>query len=416
MEDLNRTDTANIFQEIGFAYFKCDPTGEILEVNQNFCRIVGLDQKSVIGKNIFNTLSAEDIRSLKKALDRNRADGKITSRDLVISSMGGGPQLVDCTISPEIERPGLTPVLYGVLRPLPWIGQMEEHLQAVERELEIARDIQASFLPQDLPHIPGWQITAYFEAAREVAGDFYDVFTLSSGRRIGLVMADVVDKGVGAALFMALFRSLIRAFADQHYKLSWMDVLSEEGAHENESASLGHRRKMLSTGTTALKNAINLTNNYIATNHGDTNMFATIFIGVLDPSNGSLMYINAGHEPPILVRENGEFQRLDPTGPAVGMLPDMLFNIENIRIGEKDTLFAYTDGVIDALNPSGETFGEEQLLNLARGKYSSTDELIMNLVSELKVHISDRSQYDDITMFALRREPTGSSGTGESNF
>ena len=88
-------------------------------------------------------------------------------------------------------------------------------------------------------------------------------------------------------------------------------------------------------------------------------MFATIFIGVLDPSNGSLMYINAGHEPPILVRENGEFQRLDPTGPAVGMLPDMLFNIENIRIGEKDTLFAYTDGVIDALNPSGETFGED---------------------------------------------------------
>jgi sigma-B regulation protein RsbU (phosphoserine phosphatase) len=172
---------------------------------------------------------------------------------------------------------------------------------------------------------------------------------------------------------------------------------------------------MLSTGTTALKNAIDLTNNYIAINHGDTNMFATIFVGVLDPSNGSLMYINGGHEPPLLVREDGELERLDPTGPAVGMLPDMPFNIENIRLGENDTLVAYTDGVPDALNPSGETFGEERLLALARGKYSSADELLRKLRSELNAHIADRSQYDDITMFVLRRE-TSNSDIGELIF
>lgn len=409
-------DAVDIFQEIGFAYFKCDPAGELSEVNQNFCRLVGRDLESVIGKNLFNILPTEDMRAFRKALEKNRAAGKITTRELVVSGADGETQLLECTISPEIEDAEKIPALYGVLKPHPHRDQMDEHLQAVERELEIGREIQASFLPRELPTIPGWQITAYFKAAREVAGDFYDIFPLSSGRRTGLVMADVVDKGVGAALFMALFRSLIRAFADQHYKLGWMDVLSEESSPEDDATSLGRRRKMLSTGTTALKNAIDLTNNYIATNHGDTNMFATIFIGVLDPSNGSLMYINGGHEPPLLVREDGQLQRLDPTGPAVGMLPDMLFNIENIRLGENDTLIAYTDGVPDALNPAGETFGEERLLSLARKKYSSADELLAKLRSELDAHIANRSQYDDITMFVLRRETSRHSDYGELDF
>lgn len=404
----------DIFQALGFAYFTCDPVGELRQVNQNFCDLIGSEPEVLIGKNLFNILPARDIRFLKKALERNRAAGKITSHELVVSGGDGQLQRLECTISPGIEGAEKTPFLYGVLKPLSGTGQVDEHLQAVERELEIAREIQASFLPGSLPDIPGWQITAYFKAAREVAGDFYDVFPLSSGRRLGLVMADVVDKGVGAAMFMALFRSLIRAFADQHYKLGWMDVLSDESETEREPVSLGRRRKMLSTGTTALKNAIDLTNNYIATNHGDTNMFATIFVGVLDPASGSLIYINGGHDPPILVRENGGIERLNPTGPAVGMLPDMPFNLETVNMVEGDTLIAYTDGVLDALNPSGEFFGEQKLLNLARGKYSGTAELITKLCAELEAHIADRSQYDDITMFALRRVTGSGARYGET--
>ncbi len=109
--------------------------------------------------------------------------------------------------------------------------------EAMERELEIARRIQASFLPDNLPQPEGWEIASRFEAAREVAGDFYDAFSLAGGKRIGLVVGDVCDKGVGAALFMSLFRSLIRAFADQHYSLGWMDLLASDAPGSNKTRS-----------------------------------------------------------------------------------------------------------------------------------------------------------------------------------
>src|SRR5512139_3144966 len=91
-----------------------------------------------------------------------------------------------------------------------------------DHEMEIARRIQASFLPEELPQFQGWEIAARFQPARQVAGDFYDAFPLIQNRRLALVIGDVCDKGVGAALFMALFRTLIRAFAQQHYALRWM--------------------------------------------------------------------------------------------------------------------------------------------------------------------------------------------------
>jgi len=175
--------------------------------------------------------------------------------------------------------------------------------EAMERELEIARRIQASFLPDNLPQPEGWELASRFEAAREVAGDFYDAFSLAGGKRIGLVVGDVCDKGVGAALFMSLFRSLIRAFADQHYSLGWMDLLASDAPGSNmaeplRSSSVSRRRELLTPGTTALKKAVVLTNDYIANNHGQTSMFATLFFGVLDPTTGTLTYINGGTSPP----------------------------------------------------------------------------------------------------------------------
>lgn len=94
--------------------------------------------------------------------------------------------------------------------------------------MQIARDIQASFLPETLPELPGWEIAAHFQPAREVAGDFYDVFPMVDGRRLGLVIADVCDKGVGAAMFMALFRSLLRAFANPNTARRWMDAQGDD--------------------------------------------------------------------------------------------------------------------------------------------------------------------------------------------
>jgi sigma-B regulation protein RsbU (phosphoserine phosphatase) len=275
-----------------------------------------------------------------------------------------------------------------------------------EQELEIGRRIQAGFLPGSLPQLPGWEIAARFQAAREVAGDFYDVFPLAGGKRLGLVVGDVCGKGVGAALFMALFRSLIRAFADQHYSLSWMDVLSEGLPGGQQAPSPGRRRALLSTGATALKSAIDLTNRYIARNHGRSSIFATVFFGVLDPTTGSLMYINAGHEPPLVIDRTGAKARLDPTGPAVGLFEGMDFRIGQVELEPDDMLCVFTDGLTDARSPDREFFSEERLLSLVKESTNSATALLDHIQSRVEDHIGNADQFDDITMLAVRRKPS----------
>lgn len=280
--------------------------------------------------------------------------------------------------------------------------------EAMERELEIARRIQASFLPDKLPQPEGWELASRFEAAREVAGDFYDAFSLAGGKRIGLVVGDVCDKGVGAALFMSLFRSLIRAFADQHYSLGWMDLLASDTPGGNmtdplQSSSVSRRRELLTPGTTALKKAVVLTNDYIANNHGQTSMFATLFFGVLDPTTGTLTYINGGHEPPMLIGPTGIKTRLAPTGPAVGIFPGMEFRIEQVNLEYGDTLLAFTDGVLDASNNANQFFGELKLERLVQPPVSSAESILETILVALHDHMSGVEQFDDITLLALRR-------------
>src|SRR5262249_22798559 len=160
-------------------------------------------------------------------------------------------------------------------------------------ELEIGRQIQRDFLPDSLPQPPGWEIAAAFHPARQVGGDFYDAFSLEDGR-VALAVADVCDKGVGAALFMALFRSLVRAHAE----------LPGSGTPAGPAS----------------RSIVALTNDYIARTHGRSNMFATMLFAILDPRTGDLAWVNGGHEPPIVRRRGGAVERLMPTGPAVGAL------------------------------------------------------------------------------------------------
>lgn len=398
------TETRQILERLGYAYFEADFNGRLCAANQAFCTLVGVNPDQILGENLLELFGANQVPEFIDALDTIR-DGSLPASEIELEykNRAGKTLLLEFSIAASPNQNGDPLDLNGIVREISSRRQVQKSLEAAEHELQIGRRIQASFLPSEIPEIPGWEIETHFEAAREVAGDFYDVFTLSSGRRIGFVMADVVDKGVGAALFMALFRSLIRAFVDQHYKLGWMDVLSGDLSSTPESASVSRRRKMLSTGTTALKNAIDLTNNFIAKNHGDSNMFATMFVGVLDPTSGSLVYINGGHDPPILYRHSGEVERLAPTGPAVGMLPDMSFNIESILLKQGDTLVAFTDGVNDALDPSGEPFSEDRLLPLVTKPAQHASQIRDRIVDGLHNHICERSQYDDITFFVLKR-------------
>jgi sigma-B regulation protein RsbU (phosphoserine phosphatase) len=281
----------------------------------------------------------------------------------------------------------------------------QEVLAKFERDVHIGRQIQLDFLPKpvQLPQPPGWEIVTYFQAAREVAGDFFDAFPIQN--KIGLVVADVCDKGVGAALFMSLSRSLLRAFAEQHRPLGWLD---EFGGDQSAAMKIDvkRRRKLLSAGTSALL-AMELTNNYIAHNHGDMNMFATVFFGVLDPATGILTYTNGGHPPPAIISARGEVKtRLPATGPAVGMMPDVDFDIQQVKLEPGDTLFAFSDGVTDARAPDKKFFTEKQLLPLLAQPVSSATDLLERVKTSLQAHIASADQFDDITILAARRMST----------
>ncbi|MEB3337340.1 MAG: GAF domain-containing SpoIIE family protein phosphatase [Leptolyngbyaceae bacterium] len=273
--------------------------------------------------------------------------------------------------------------------------------EAVARtEIEKGRQIQQDFLPDTILQLPGWEIAAAFTPARQVAGDFYDVFLLPD-HSVGLVIADVCDKGVGAALFMALFRSLIRVFSGQT-ALDGLSILTEQ-----LSTSAG--KSVIATTDTnpshihALR-AVELTNNYVAQNHGNLGMFATLFFGVLDPATGLLSYVNGGHELPIILNSQGEVkQRLKPTGPAVGMLPGMSFKVNQTYLELGDTLVTYTDGVPEARSPSGTFFTEKQLLSLVEGSEHSACELLAKIEGSLATFIDTADQFDDITLLAVSR-------------
>jgi phosphoserine phosphatase RsbU/P len=254
--------------------------------------------------------------------------------------------------------------------------ERQKDLLRYEHELQIGQQIQASFLPNELPQPSGWELAADFHPAREVAGDFYDAFYLGRSRKVCLVIADVCDKGVGAALFMALTRSLIRAFAE----------LDEDGQ-------------------TGLKSPVELTNDYVLRNHLQVNMFVTLFYAVLDPATGLLTYVNSGHNPPVIIGPTGVKARLLPTGPAVGMFPGAEFKVDQVGLELGDVLFAFTDGVTEARDANGGFFTEKRLLQLLEQTASSAAALLNRIEESVRAHIDTTNQYDDITMLAVRRKP-----------
>ena len=254
----------------------------------------------------------------------------------------------------------------------------QQHARSLERELEIGRQIQLGFLPSELPHVDGWDIAARFRPARQVAGDFYDLFAVP-GAGLGVVIADVCDKGVGAALYMALFRSLLHA-----------------------SALRGP-----STGAdpaSTVLDAMSLTNDYIATVHERASMFATVFFGILDPNDGQLTYVNAGHDPPMVLGDGAIRAQLLPTAPALGLSQGVAMRAESTYLAPGDTLFAYTDGVVDAMGGE-EPFGEARLLELLTGRATGAAALLDTVTEALDAHVGATESFDDVTTVAVRRQP-----------
>jgi serine phosphatase RsbU (regulator of sigma subunit) len=252
----------------------------------------------------------------------------------------------------------------------------QRHTRSMERDLEIGRRIQAGFLPESLPQPSGWEIAGRFIPARQVAGDFYDTYEIP-GHGIAVLVADICDKGVGAALYMALFRSLLRAGA------------TGECARGSDNATI-------------LKAAVGQTNDYIARVHERAHMFATVFFGILDPASGRLDYVNAGHESALIVGAGVLKQQLGPTAPAIGLMPDCKVEVASTVLDPGDLLFAYTDGVLDATD-TGSSYGESRLIALLTQAHASADALLGTLGLALETYSAGADPFDDVTMLAVRR-------------
>ncbi|WP_322490389.1 fused response regulator/phosphatase [Chloroflexus sp.] len=251
--------------------------------------------------------------------------------------------------------------------------QEQAYLMAIRYELELGRRMQADFLPERLPHIAGWEIAAAFVPAREVAGDFYDAFILPNQRLVCL-LGDVCDKGVGAAIFMALTRSLLRAFAEQA-------VLN---------------------GDDPLR-AVAMTNEYIARHHHASRTFSTIFCAIIDPASGTVRYVNAGHPVPILLRADGGVEMLSSTGPAVGWIRNAHFATETTTLEIGDTLFAYTDGVTEARLPNGALFGEDRLLAMLDPSLGGSSNHLESVQQAVMAYTGRQQPEDDLTMLVVCR-------------
>ena len=242
----------------------------------------------------------------------------------------------------------------------------------LERELQMAREVQASLLPRTTPQIAGWEFAARWEPAREVAGDYYDFISADPDGSVGIVIADVTDKGMPAALFMALTRSIVRASV-----------------------------AALSTPAEAIAQA-----NRLICADATNGMFVTLFYARLDPATGDLTYVNAGHNPPLLYRCGGdEPSALTRTGMALGIHVLAQFEQRTVRLEAGDFVFLFTDGVIDAVNTAGQYFGAAALQRALRAhSRQAAAELVAELDQALRDFTGATPPYDDITMVLLKRQ------------
>ncbi|MEW6671835.1 MAG: PP2C family protein-serine/threonine phosphatase [Thermodesulfobacteriota bacterium] len=269
--------------------------------------------------------------------------------------------------------------------------------KALQNELEKGRKIQREFLPKRIPQISGCEIAAYFQPALQLSGDFYDAFLLPNNH-VGLVIADVSDKGVGSALFMALLRSLIRAFSG-HAHLYY----SVKSHRKDKFVSLVDIANSKNIGVSNALKAVSLTNEYISYEHSEEGMFATLFFGVIDPTTGILSYINAGHEPLIIVGLDGIKKKLNPTGPVLGMMPGSNYKMETTQLEPGHILFGFTDGVTEARSPMDELYTRKRLeKSVMKCKLTSAINFLENIKLHLFDFIEQAPQSDDITMLAVR--------------
>ena len=265
-------------------------------------------------------------------------------------------------------------IISNRIRELETAEERDKYSAELERkryELKMAHDIQQSFLPDAIPDLPGFELAAQNIPAKEVGGDFYDFIPISEGK-IGLTIADVSGKGVPAALFMALSRTIVRAKA---------------------------------TRSSGVREVIRDANSLI-TADAKSGMFVTLFYAVLDLSERTLTYVSAGHNPPVIFKaKTRTLMRLDAKGIALGAIADIELEERKIILDGGDTVVFYTDGVTEAMNKSMEQFVEERLITTIKVNHElSANDMIEKIKGEVLAFCGDEPQFDDITLMVLKVE------------
>jgi len=249
------------------------------------------------------------------------------------------------------------------------LAEIEQAERIMKRDLAQAAEIQRGILPEKAPEIPGLDLAGFNAPCRTVGGDYYGFVSYPAGR-VGLALGDVSGKGMPAALMVMAFEARLR-------------VLAED---EDSAADVVSRL------------------NKITCENCPSNRFITFFFGILDPIKGDLFYANAGHNPPFVVRASGEVEVLRGGGPVLGILPVAAYAQDKARVGPRDLLVIYSDGVTEATNTAEEEYGEERLAEVLRSRRGESASAIVDAVTEsLQQFTSGAPQADDITLVVAKR-------------
>jgi serine phosphatase RsbU (regulator of sigma subunit) len=251
------------------------------------------------------------------------------------------------------------------------------HHAALDAQLVEARRIQADFLIKNLPCTDRLDIACFYEPAYEIGADWYDAILIDGVTFT--VVADVCDKGIPSALYMSVFRSLLRLALGNEWETS-------HNAHQT------------------LAKAMVVVNEYMVGNHGSTGMFATVFVSAYDPSQQEIYYVVAGHEQPLLLQGH-QLSHLELGGPAVGIFGGSTFHVHHSRFFAGDLLLAFTDGLPDARSPVGVGFGNHRIVELVNQRSSvewTPSQLLEKLIEAQNCHRDGAEQFDDLTLLSIQ--------------
>ncbi len=373
---------ADVIDFLPDATFAIDNQGTVLTWNRAMENMTGACAADMVGKGDYEyalpfygirrpiladlvLLADAEIETKYPGLQR---EGKTLTSEIFIPTFGPTGSFIWAKATPLYDSLGNIAGSIESIRDITDMRRTEQTLERSKSELRIASDIQRSFLPEKIPSLTGFDLAATFIPAMEVGGDFYD-FIPGDGK-LGMVIADVSGKSVPAALFMALSRTIVRINATHHEK-----------------------------GTDVLEDA----NNMICADSRE-GMFVTLFYGVLDQNSRSLVYANAGHPPPLLMRRGSNaFEKLEVTGIALGAIGEAKYEERRVDLSSGDVLVLYTDGVNEAENSNSEQYGIERFRSMVcESCHLSAQGILDRILEDLSVFCEGQAQFDDITMVVVK--------------